>query len=280
MFLKLSAALSVALVLGGAEAAQAVSELEVVTRSEVTFQPLNPLRGDKSPQAGVLWGDIKQHAATGTLVQFRDGFSSPPHIHNITYRAVVISGEVHNDDPEAAPLWMEPGSFWTQPAGETHITAAQGERTTILLEIMEGPYLVQPSNEAFDNGERPVNIAARNVVWLDGSDVSWINSPTGSDGPEISFLWGVAKDGQRHGAFLRLPAGSAGRLESQGDWLKAVTVAGTLDHHTGDSGTPVRLELGSYFGAPNSIGHSVTCAETHDCLLYVTALGKFSFDSP
>lgn len=56
--------------------------------------------------------------ASGSLVTFVDGFQSPPHIHNITYRAVVIRGRIHNDDPEAARLWMEPGSYWTQPAGE------------------------------------------------------------------------------------------------------------------------------------------------------------------
>ena len=30
----------------------------VTTADEVTYQPLNPARGDASPQAGVLWGDI------------------------------------------------------------------------------------------------------------------------------------------------------------------------------------------------------------------------------
>ena len=99
------------------------------------------------------------------LVTFLDGFQSPPHIHNITYRAVVIDGAVHNDDPAAQKMWMGPGSFWTQPVGESHITAARGDNPTIFLEILSGPYLVKPEKEAFEAGERPINLDARNITW-------------------------------------------------------------------------------------------------------------------
>ena len=88
---------------------------EVVLTSDVEWEQLNPARGDKSPQAGTLWGDRKGTVPTGFLARFVDGFSSPPHIHNVTYRAVVISGSIHNDDPDAAEMWMPVGSFWTQP---------------------------------------------------------------------------------------------------------------------------------------------------------------------
>ena len=130
---------------------------------DVDWSPLNPARGDKSPQAANLWGDRTEDGATGFLVKFVDGFSSPPHIHNVTYRGVVIAGEVHNDDPDAANMWMPNGSFWTQPAGEVHITAVGPTGGTAFLEIQSGPYLVRPSIEAFDNGERPINMEARNL---------------------------------------------------------------------------------------------------------------------
>ncbi len=49
---------------------------------------------------------------------------------------------------------MGPGSFWTQPAGQTHITAAgEGGKATAFLEIMEGPYLVRPPDASFDDGD-------------------------------------------------------------------------------------------------------------------------------
>ncbi|QDS94715.1 hypothetical protein FF011L_34950 [Roseimaritima multifibrata] len=96
----------------------------VVLASEVEWTHLNPTRGEASPQAATLWGDRAGTEATGFLVKFGDGFSSPPHIHNVTYRGVVIGGDVHNDNREAEPMWMPAGSFWTQPAGEPHIAAS------------------------------------------------------------------------------------------------------------------------------------------------------------
>ena len=50
---------------------------------------------------------------------------------------------------------MPTGSFWTQPAGEDHTTAANADTNLIYLEIDSGPYLVKPSSYKFDNGERP-----------------------------------------------------------------------------------------------------------------------------
>ncbi|MET0000674.1 MAG: DUF4437 domain-containing protein, partial [Candidatus Thiodiazotropha lotti] len=130
----------------------------MVLASEINWEQLNPARGDKSPQAGTLWGDRKGSVPTGFLAKFVDGFSSPPHIHNVTYRAVVISGTIHNDDPDAADMWMPAGSFWTQPKGEVHITSAKGSTNIALVEIERGPYLVLPVEKAFDAGERPINV--------------------------------------------------------------------------------------------------------------------------
>ena len=100
---------------------------EVVTANQVEWGWLNPLRGDKSPAAGKLWGDRTSTNASGFLVKFKKGFSSPAHIHNVTYRGMVISGLLHNDDEKAEEMWLPKGSFWVQPAGEAHITAASGK---------------------------------------------------------------------------------------------------------------------------------------------------------
>lgn len=71
---------------------------------ELSWQALNPLRGDKSPQAATLWGDRNGLAPTGFLVRFVDGFSSPPHIHNVSYRIASSATEqtvvyIHTDAP-------------------------------------------------------------------------------------------------------------------------------------------------------------------------------------
>ncbi|MEM1446588.1 MAG: DUF4437 domain-containing protein [Planctomycetota bacterium] len=256
-----------------AAAPAVVSTIEVLPASDVNWTPLNPARGDASPQAADLWGDRSVDGATGFLVKFKDGFSSPPHIHNVTYRGVVISGLVHNDDPDAEPMWMPAGSFWTQPAGESHITSAKGDENVAYIEIQAGPYLVQPADEAFDNGERPVNVSAANLVWLGAEELSRIDDGTGEDGAEIAFLWGDPSGDQPSGAMVKLPAGFAGVLQGNASWLRAVVVRGTVTHATAPDAGTHSLAPGSYFGAEGGTSHHLS-ADT-DTLLYVRTSGRF-----
>lgn len=254
---------------------------ELVPRSQITFQPLNPLRGDASPKAGTLWGDIREDTASGALIEFAEGFSSPPHIHNITYRGVVISGAVHNDDPNAEDLWMGTGSFWIQPAGEVHITAARpGASATAFLEIFHGPYLVQPGEQAFDNGERPVNIDYANLVWLEASDTSWLTqeSKRGStERPGTAFLWGDTSPGRANGTLLRLPPGVHGELAGNDAWLRAVVIEGLVTYRVARQPNFVSLEPGSYFGSSQHGVHGLSCESSQDCLVYVRTEGPYRF---
>ncbi|WP_282010062.1 DUF4437 domain-containing protein [Nitrospina watsonii] len=151
----------------------------VQTRSvtDVKWEKLNPARGEKSPKAANLWGDRKDKVPTGFLVKFVDGFSSPPHIHNVTYRGIVLNGLIHNDDPSAAVMWMPKSSYWTQPAGEAHITSAKGTTNIAFIEIDSGPYLVRPVSKAFDNGERPIHVQNSNITWVDKGEA------------KVAFLW-------------------------------------------------------------------------------------------
>ena len=48
----------------------------------------------------------------------------------------------------AKEMWMPAGSFWTQPRGESHITAASGDSNVAYIEIEDGPYLVRPVDDA------------------------------------------------------------------------------------------------------------------------------------
>ena len=239
---------------------------EVILASEIKWQQLNPARGDKSPQAGTLWGNRKDSVPTGFLVKFVDGFSSPPHIHNTTYRAVVISGGIHNDDPDAAEMWMPAGSFWTQPKGEVHITAARGDTNVALVEIDKGPYLVLPTTEAFDSGERPVNVDASNIVWIDPPGM-----PASANGPKLAYLWGKMNDGQSNGTFVKLPAGFSGKMHSQGSIFRAVVIKGQprwgIDDET--------LEPGSYFGSKGETVHQISSKEGEEAIIYIRTDGKY-----
>jgi len=252
------------------------STTELVKRADVTFTPLNPLRGDLSPKSGKLWGNIRNDVPSGMLVTFADGFQSPPHIHNITYRAVVIDGAVHNDDPSAEKMWMEPGSFWTQPLGERHITAARGKNTTIFLEILSGPYLVKPAKEAFDAGERPINVEARNVIWLDAADTTWI---TGG-GANLAYLWGKITGSENNGTFVKLPPGYSGKLSTAAPLMRVVTIRGVTEVQVSGGADKHKLDPGSYFGSMGEASHQLSCASGSECILYLHTEGKYQLTSP
>lgn len=189
-------------------------ETTVRSVADVEWTALNPARGAASPRAGTLWGDRTAGGPSGFLVRFADGFSSPPHIHNVTYRAVVIAGEVHNDDAGAAPMWMTPGSFWTQPQAEAHITSSRGD-SMAYVEIDDGPYLVHPADQAKTVHDKPINVDASNLVW----------TASGVDGVAIARLWGAPDDGAG-GVMLRLDAEAGVQIRSRAP-VRAVVVAGT-----------------------------------------------------
>lgn len=220
--------------------------------SELSWTPLNPARGDASPRAATLWGDRTGPGPSGFLVRFVDGFSSPPHIHNVSYRAVVIDGEVHNDDPGAANLWMEPGSFWTQPRGEVHVTSSSGI-SVAYVEIDDGPYLVASPAEARDFGEKPVNVDASNLVW----------SATTVEGAERALLWGRPGAGPG-GTMFRLIPGTRAELTSD-NAMRAVVVAGSLRHSSGRSSPAGSLHTG-----PSIPLH---CHSDDACVVYLRSEG-------
>ncbi len=240
--------------------------ITVVLKSDVEWTHLNPKRGDLAPKAGTLWGDRNGTEPTGFLLRPPSNFESPPHIHNVSYRGVVIQGVIHNDDPDAADMWMPAGSFWTQPKGEVHITAAEGSGSLAYIEIEKGPYLVLPEEEHFDSGERPVNVDKSNIVWLNASDVTWLDQP----GAQVAFLWGGTLAGQLNGTFIKLPAGFDGAIHSHGSTFRAVVIKGELKHQAVDGKV---LEPGSGFSSEGAAAHWVS--SLNESILYVRTDGKY-----
>ena len=251
---------------------QTTSKNEVVTTDQIKWGWLNPLRGDKSPAAGQLWGDRTDTLASGFLVKFKKGFSSPPHIHNVTYRGVVIKGLLHNDDENATEQWLPAGSFWQQPAGEAHITAASGEENLAYIEIQEGPYLVKPTDDAFDNGERPVNIDASNLVWINAKDMTWVSNESNV---ESAFLWGNHEKDQLHATLVKLPAGFNGSIKNRSANFRAVIIQGTIAHQVSDKNNTDLLEAGTYFGAAENSTHKITVKDDQEALVYIRTNGEF-----
>ncbi len=248
---------------------------KVVLSSEIVWEKLNPARGDKSPQAGTIWGNRNANVATGFLAKFVDGFSSPPHIHNVTYRAVVIKGTIHNDDPKAENMWMSKGSFWTQPKEALHVTSAKGAENMALVEINKGPYLVKSIEEAFDNGERPVNIDASNLVWLDSDLTNWVNQKSNA---QISFLLNNKEANTLKSLFIKLPKGYLGKIYTDGTVLHSVVVQGELVYTMPQNKKEKILDVGSYFGATSKAIHNIKNTSKNEVLLYVRTNGKIKVD--
>ncbi|MEM6954783.1 MAG: DUF4437 domain-containing protein [Myxococcota bacterium] len=236
------------------------SPVTVLAYEDVAFTALNPARGDASPMAGTIWGDRNGTAPTAFLFHPVDGFSSPPHIHNVSYRAIVIRGLVHNAHPDAEEQWMPAGSFWTQPQGAVHITAARGEDILALVEIDEGPYLVRPVDQAYETGERAVNVDADAIPW------------TVRERTQLRFaeLWGEPFSDAPGGMLVEVPSGLEASSTSTSP-LRAVLVAGTIDH----LGT--MLVAGSSLFA-EAAPISVACTSDVACVLYLRSRGALSID--
>ena len=240
---------------------------ELVHAQDLRWGYLNPLRGDKSPAATELWGNRTKDQTTGMLVKFKQGFSSPPHIHNISYRGVVIDGLIHNDDPGAEKLWMPGSSFWTQPAGANHITAANGENNLIYLEIDSGPYLVKPESEAFDNGEVPLNLHTKNLVWQP------VRGEHESLNHEMAFLWGAPTNGNSYGTLIKLSSGFNGQLISDAREFRMIVISGRIQYKNKELPESNLLSSGSYVGSFGDFAHHIRTM--NEVILYVRADAEF-----
>lgn len=237
------------------------STTKIVLASEVEWTYLNPKRKDKAPMAGTLWGDRNGTEATGFLLKPNDGFESPPHIHNVSYRGIVISGLINNGDADADSMWMSTGSFWTQPKGDVHITSATGTNTIAYIEIEKGPYLVLPKEEAFDSGERPVNVEESNIVWLAAKDISLVEK----DGAKISFLWAKSENNQLNGTLLKLPKGFNGNIYTKGATFGAVVIKGEPQFLGAEN---LLLETGSYLSSKGEAIHKISSL-VEESILYI-----------
>lgn len=258
---------------GHPEGATGTHSSRVLLTSQVEWEQLNPARGDQSPRAGTLWGDRTGPGPAGFLLRPVDGFESPPHIHNVAYRGVVIRGLIHNDDPQAEKMFMPTGSFWTQPAGGVHITAAKGSDCLAYIEV-EDSFGVLPAAQAFTDPEVPLNVDASNLVWLDPPG----ESPS-SRGAKIAYLWGEQRAGALNGTLIRLPRGFKGTVRAADSTLQAIVIDGQptlqIEGELGES----QLEPGSYFSSKRGVVHRISNREAKASLIYLRAEGTFDLVS-
>lgn len=241
---------------------------KVVLMSEVSWEQLNPARGDKSPMSGTLWGDRTGPGPSGFLLKPVDGFRSPPHIHTATYHGVVINGTIHNDEPDAKDEYLPAGSFWTQPGGAVHVTAARGSNSLAYIEVEE-TFDVLPVERATNED---------NTTKMHPSSITWVNQPgmpAEADGPKVALLWGNPQDDRPSATFVKLPAGFTGMMRSHGSTFRAVVIQGRLQYQVPGSTDIKTLEPGSYFSSKGESVHQVSSEAGEETIIYVRVEGKF-----
>lgn len=236
----------------------------LVLSTEVEWEQLNPARGDKSPSAGTLWGSRTGAGPSGFLLRPVDGFRSPPHFHVATYRGMVIAGGIHNDEPEADDVFLPPGSFWTQPGGGVHITAAEG--TSLAYIEVEDAFGVRPPDEAPAGVEQPSAVPASEIRWS-------LLEDTAGAGISTSLLWGKLNDESPSGMLIKLAPGAEAEIRSSGQ-AHAVLITGGLSVQQPKATGPHLLEPGSYFGAQGAATQEVSCVSDGDCTIYVRVQGE------
>lgn len=235
---------------------------------QVKYTPLNPEHGDDSPMAGDIWGDRTQKGATGFIFKPKDGFYSPSHVHNVSYRGVVISGLVHNDDPTAEDNWMPTGSFWTQPKGDIHTTAAKGDNILAYIEIDNGPYLVIPTNEEFETEEVSLNVDRSNIVWVDSSNLKWVDEGK----VKVAFLWSSLDADKLRGSFIKMPKNSKSNIHTRATEFRGILISGKIRYDK------TKLNPGSYFSSQGKAEYEIKCLDDSECLIYIRSNSRFRLD--
>lgn len=136
---------------------------------------------------------------------------------------------------------------------------------------------MQSAEEAFDNDEHPLNLAADKIVWLGPDDIEWIDREEAS-GASVSYLWGDPGAGELSGAFVRLAPRSEADLSSNTAQLRSVLIKGNVSHEIKSAIQPRNIAAGGYFTSDAQISHSLTCEAEDECLIYVRTEGHFTLD--
>ncbi len=246
---------------------------QTIPVENVSWTQLNPARGSSSPQAGALWGDRTAPGSAGFLLKPVDGFSSPPHIHNTAYRGIVISGLIHNDDPQSPDRYMTTASYWTQPAGDIHITAAKGSQVLAYIEV-EDQFGVQPPQYAFTNSDVALNMDKQHLVWRPVKPAT----ETTHYRPETAWLWGTTSDGKLNGRMIKLAPQASIRMSTIQP-TRMVVIAGQLKNKASPGKV---LTPGSYLGAEQATTATpfvqpLTCLSDSECLIYIRTQGEPTF---
>ena len=91
----------------------------------------------------VAWGDPDK-GAHGAFHKFVAGFTAPLHTHSANTRIVVISGTMAMSGADGKEMKFPPGSFYTQPNTNPHVTKCLGETGCLVYLEADGKWDLKP----------------------------------------------------------------------------------------------------------------------------------------
>ena len=113
---------------------------------------------------------------------------------------------------------------------------------------------------------------AKKPVTMTPDQLKW-NPSAGQPEVKTAVVWGDMNTGP-HGAFHKFPADFTVPLHTHSSDMRIVVVSGTMAM-AGEDGVETKLPAGSYFYQPNTYKHTTKCLAGSECVIYVTASGKF-----
>ena len=225
--------------------------------ADVEWAPLNPEQPE-GPSWVVLEGDPTQGAFT-MMAKLGAGFETPLHKHPSGFTGVVISGEVSHGASKDAVKVIGPGTLWTEPANEAHVTGCVGDEDCVFVGRMDGPMAMTPV-------ETPDETPSASVVGAADIEYTPVN-PEQPEGPGMAVLSGD----QTQGAFValvRFPGGLSTPEHVHSASYVGVVISGQIQDGEGAAKAP-----GSHWNNAAGHPHQTSCVEGDDCVFFVSMDG-------
>ena len=225
--------------------------------ADVPWAPVNPEQPE-GPSWVILEGDPSKGAFT-MMAKLGAGFETPLHKHPAGFTGVVISGEVRHGASKDAAKAMGPGTMWTEPADEAHVTACVGEEDCVFVGRMDGPMAMTPVDAPSETAKATV-VPAAEIAYQP------VN-PEQPQGPGMALLSGD----QTQGAFValaRFPGGMITPEHVHTAGYVGVVIAGQIKDGEGAAKT-----AGSYWNNAAQHPHETSCVEGQDCVFFVSMDG-------
>lgn len=225
----------------------------LVAADDVEFVEISPFA-----RFGPAQGDFTA-GAHGTFGIFGAGLGSPPHTHTGAYYAVVLEGGAMNNPfgTESEPPTLGPGSFWSVPGDEQHVTAC-----------------LDPNAECrfFFHAQSAFDFAP-----LDATTEERSSAAQAVPAAELTFealapyggaatLWGDPDDGA-HGMIVRLAGGATTGLLAHRNAFSLVPLTGVVSIESADAS--LESNPGSVLEVGANTVLSMGCEGADGCTLYL-----------